>query len=910
MHSGQNTPPAESTTEGAVPPSSSAFLVDADSVPLAIVRVDATGRVCARNRRAAAAAWLPAQLPTEWLGTGPIAAALHTGRSSSGPAPTPIRGTHKRLTCTPTAGGLQVVLQDIPAPGPPAEPQLRFYTEVLQLGGVGGWEVDLETMTPVWSNEVCRIHDRPVGYTPDLDEAIQYYEPEARPIMRDAVARSIQTGEHWDLELPLRTATGRSIWVRACGKPIMRDGVCVRLLGSFEDITERRLERSRLQSAVGRSDAYTALFRNANALLALANMEGHFTTLNERWSELLGWSTEELMAVPFLSFVHADDRDRTLAEAQALAAPGHQTVDFQNRYRCRDGTCVHLSWVATADPDKNTIYAVAHDITKEVVRAQQLERLALIAARTTNAVLITNTMGHVEWANESFSRITGFDRADIIGRRPGELLQGPGTDPEEVARIRQQVRLRQPFEATLLNYRRSGEPYWISVEAKPLFDQQGAFTGYMAVEADVTEEHSAKQELIAERDRAELLANEARAAAKAKSDFLAVMSHELRTPMNGILGTAELLELSPLAPEQRELLGTLRTAGRSLLSILNDILDYSKFETGKFEVEQTPFALPETIRAAADLFRANAERRGLRFSVELSPDLPERVLGDTLRLRQILVNLLGNAFKFTQVGGVTLRAELVRPDRLRAEVRDTGIGIADDRVKELFQPFSQVDASARRRFGGTGLGLAICQSLLDLMGGVTGVESTVGEGSTFWFEIPLEPVEAMSEELTSEPISPSLGVTGHRVLLVEDNPVNQLVTRQMLVHLGCSVTVAADGVAALAEFAPGRFDVVLMDCHMPRLDGWAATRELRVREVDFATDTTAVVVAQTASCMPEDVRRCQAAGMNDILAKPIQLEALARLLRRLGQDQGFDDWAPVGPSAQSAAPTGPALELF
>ncbi len=868
----------------------SVFSMPADLIPLPVFVVDGDGLVLRRN--AAAQNWLEVRdrLPEGWMLLGPVLDALRDGKTARGVVELPRRSRRVRLTCSPGDCGLFVLVEDLMAI-PSAVDRVRFYEDVGAIAGVGGWELDLQTMTPLWSDEVCRIHGVPPGYVPDLNEAITFYAPEARPLIEAAVQRGIEFGESWDLELPFITAQNKRIWVRARGAAIMEGGKCVRVLGTFQDVTEQRQGLQRMHQALQQTSAYESLFRNANAMVALANMEGRFIQLNQRWSEVLGWDIDTLLNTPFLEFVHPDDHERTSREAAALSEFGYRTVDFTNRYRCKDGSYVQFSWVATSDPMKGLIYAVAHDVTRERARADQLERLALIASRTTNAVLITNQKGGVEWANESFTRITGYAPEEIIGRRPGELLQGPETDMTEVNRIRACIKRREGFRAKLVNYRKSGEKYWIAIEAQPLFDGVGRFTGFMAIEADVTEEHNAKQALIAARDEAETLAKEARAAAKAKSDFLAVMSHELRTPMNGILGTAELLGFTELTEHQAGLLATLRTAGQGLLSLLNDVLDYSKFDSGSFEVEHVPYDLPGTLSGACALFDAESSRRNLFLRTEISPDLPRRALGDELRVRQVLINLLGNAFKFTETGGVSVRAFPSNSGMLRVEVIDTGIGIPAERIPLLFRPFSQVDTSARRRFGGTGLGLAICRRLVDLMGGQAGLESTVGVGSTFWFELPLEAATEVQSSLlegdgeTREP----LGI--QRVLLVEDNPVNRLVTGQMLAHLGVEVVFAVDGVAALAELARQDFDLVLMDCHMPRLDGWSATVELRLREAQAEPPgRRTLVVAQTASCMAQDVKRCQDAGMDDLLSKPIQIAALSDLLRRWSSPGASPAW--------------------
>ena len=856
-----------------------------DQIPLPVVLVDATGTIVLANDMARQLPSLQGRLPESWLQRGPLADALSQGTSTAGRPPLSTGMGPVELTCTPMGPGEEVCVVLRRADDHTAlAARLRFVEEVLALAGVGGWELDLATMTPLWTDEVCHIHEVPVGHVPTLDEAIRYYAPEARPIVEAAVARSIEDGRTWDLDLPLITATGRRIQVRAQGRPIFEGGRCVRLLGSFQDITEQHRARTRIQATLAEARGYEALFRDANALLAFANFDGHFTRLNHAWTALLGWTTEELMARPFVDFVHPDDRERTIQEAGALARPGHQTVGFRNRYRTRDGAWVSLEWVATSDVENDLIHAVAHNVTRSIARSRELGRLAMIAARTTNAVLITNEAGEIEWINHSFTKITGFSAEEAIGSRPGDLLQGPRTDPATVAFMRGRIRQRQPFEAEVVNHRKDGTPYWIAIEAKPLTDDSGAFIGYMAVEADVTARKQAETALIDARDHAQQLAREARAAADAKSGFLAMMSHELRTPMNGILGTAQLLADTELDPGQSRLLDTLQQAGQGLLSLLNDILDYSKFESGAFEMDCAPFHLPGLMQACAALFRAVASERALEFRVELHPDLPATVLGDELRLRQVVVNLLGNAFKFTDSGRVVLSAAPgPNQDGVRIEILDTGIGIPEDKQELLFRPFSQVDASTSRRFGGTGLGLAICHRIVQLMDGQIGLHSEAGTGSRFWVDLPLSQTLPVDDEpLATRPAGPPLGHPAS-VLLVEDNPINTLVATRMLERFGCRVVQANDGLEALAAVRREPFDLVLMDCHMPRMDGFAATREIRRREREEPARRLPIV-AHTASCMPDEVARCEAAGMDDLLPKPVEMARLQQVLERWVQE--------------------------
>ncbi|MBK7661613.1 MAG: response regulator [Betaproteobacteria bacterium] len=372
----------------------------------------------------------------------------------------------------------------------------------------------------------------------------------------------------------------------------------------------------------------------------------------------------------------------------------------------------------------------------------------------------------------------------------------------------------------------------------------------------------------------------AQAADEAKSRFLANMSHEIRTPLAGILGTVELLLATPLEARQRDLAHAAHRSGESLLGIINDILDYSKIEAGRLSIENTPFDLAALVREVSDLLAPGAAAKGVALQVAWEPGVPRWVSGDPMRLRQVLLNLAGNAVKFTECGEVDLRVRQAAGEdgtpRLAFSVRDTGIGIEPIALGRLATPFTQADESTTRRYGGTGLGLAISRQLVGLMGGTLDIESTPGRGSTFAFSIPLQAaVGPPHQEATAPRPAPSRRCG--RILLAEDNPVNQQVACAFLENAGHAVAVVANGREAVRESVTGAFDLVLMDCQMPEMDGFAATAEIR-RSQDGAARTP--IVAVTANALAGDRERCLASGFDDYLAKPYREEALLAVVNR------------------------------
>lgn len=660
---------------------------------------------------------------------------------------------------------------------------------------------------------------------------------------------------------------------------------------------------------------------------------------------------------------------------------------------------------------RETLESRARELEQDVKRrTHEVNRMAEIARRTANAVVITDRHGYVEWVNEGFTRMTGYRSAEIVGRKPGEVLQGPLSDRNEVEKIRKAVMRGESVTAELVNYHKDGSSYIIRMEIEPLFDEAGQLNGFMAIESDVTAQRQYERKIreqgeqlatlvhnlpgvafrvacdekwtnlfvsdaieklsgypasdfinnavrdcasithpddipmieaavadaIARRtdynveyriihksgqirwvnERASVIfegdtpryldgaqyditeLREAREAASAasqsKSEFLANMSHEIRTPMTAILGFADLLAESASRSndsESMEHVDTIRRNGQHLLALINDILDLSKIEAGKMTVESVDLAPRTLIEDSIQTLASRAQEKGIALRCEIASELPASIRSDPLRMRQVLLNLLGNAVKFTQHGSVTLRVDVVGGPKplLRCAITDTVVGMSPDEMARLFRPFEQADSSTTRRFGGTGLGLRISKRLAELLGGTIEVSSEPGRGSRFVATFAL--VEG-SDSLAAiaVPTADQQGtLCNARVLLAEDGPDNVRLITHVLRKAGASVTTVGNGEELLAALtvdgdaaSPLRphlgFDLILTDIQMPVMDGYEAIRQFRARGGDIP------VIALTAHAMSGDREKCLAAGCNAYATKPIDRVALIATCHRVLRD--------------------------
>lgn len=503
-------------------------------------------------------------------------------------------------------------------------------------------------------------------------------------------------------------------------------------------------------------------------------------------------------------------------------------------------------------------------------REREAQHLALVAANANDSVLVTDREGRIEYTNASFTRVTGYTPEEALGRLPADLLNGPNTDKEAISAILNAREEHAPVRMELINRTKSGKDIWVETNITPLIDADGVVQGEVAIERDITRSKQRELELAAAKTAAE-------EGARAKAQFLAMVSHEIRTPLNGIIGMSDVMLSGSLEPEQRNTVETILASGESLLTIINDILDLSKLEAGKMEVESTPFNLRTQLQGALTLLHPLALDKGLSISLEFD-GMPEGdILGDPGRVRQVFLNLMGNAIKFTQAGGVIAKVVALpseAPTEIRISVQDTGIGIAEERLSDVFAAFAQADSATTRHFGGTGLGLTISRQLAHQMGGDITATSTPGVGSCFTMSFGTRVVAATERAgQVATPTQPLQLPSELRILVADDNRTNQLLLSKLLSDLEGGLMFADDGLEAVAAFTREAPDLVLMDMSMPRCDGLEATRRIRALEAGLQSKSVPII-ALTANAFASDRDRCLAAGMDGFLTKPIRRREL------------------------------------
>ena len=642
----------------------------------------------------------------------------------------------------------------------------------------------------------------------------------------------------------------------------------------------------------------------ANAPIIVWDTSFQITRFNYAFERLTGLAAGEVIGRPLDMLFPENSRGESLDYIRKTLK-GERWDAVEIPILRKDGAVRTVLWNSATLYDRDGCTVVAtiaqgQDITERNQAMEKINYQASLLDQVRNAVIATDLKGNIVYWNKFAEVLHQWTSDEVLGKNIAETTVPEGRT-DRMHEVIGKISAEGYYEGEFQVRRKDGSLFPAYYIFNALKDTHGHNIGFLGISTDITERKRAEEDLRRSKEKAE-------SATKAKSQFLANMSHEIRTPMNAIIGLTGLLLNTEMTAEQRDYIETIRGSGDTLLAIINDILDFSKIDEGKMEIERQPFGLVDCIEASLDLVTQSAVKKGLSLSYSISPQVPQRILGDVTRLRQVLVNLLSNAIKFTDHGDISVVVSC-RPGNSTHEisfsVSDTGIGISQDRMDRLFQTFSQVDASMTRRYGGTGLGLAISKRLVELMGGRIWAESIPGRGSTFYFTIlakeapgpsltdpagksrafrgiPAEGADAGQLDLSKTGVSPL------RILLAEDNAVNQKVAMRMLERMGCRADAVANGLEVLQALERQPYDLVLMDVQMPEMDGLEATR--RIRETSAFRQP--YIIAMTAHAMKGDREECMAAGMDDYVSKPVRIEELqVALLRSMGRkidDQTID----------------------
>eukprot|EP00698_Gefionella_okellyi_P022919 TRINITY_DN7689_c0_g1_i1.p1 TRINITY_DN7689_c0_g1~~TRINITY_DN7689_c0_g1_i1.p1 ORF type:complete len:1402 (-),score=360.07 TRINITY_DN7689_c0_g1_i1:63-4268(-) len=690
----------------------------------------------------------------------------------------------------------------------------------------GVWDWNVHTDEIEFSSNWHLVFGIPLDAIPQsLDEMMQTVHAEAREqvqaSLRDLLDRKIDIMNE---EVQMRCGGDTYRWMLVRAKALFdNDGAC-RVVGLASDISERK----RIEENLRKSEQELL---DAQELAGMGHWSQELETGHIWWSNMVYRifgvpqergppSLEELTQI-----VHEEDRQLHANAVHRCTTTGEQyDIDIRivvagepkprhvnargHVHRDDDGKIVRISGTVSDISDRKAVEL-------------QLRLLSSVAKQSMSGILLSDAEGRLLFVNPAFEQMSGYTADELHGKKPGDILQGPKTDPEAKRLLSDAVHNHKTVQVVLLNYHKSGREYYVEVNLAPVMDERGRCTHFVAIENDVTARKRAAEEL-------EQARKEALESAKLKSEFLATMSHEIRTPMNGVIGMTGLLLDTPMTDEQRGYAQTVRASGQTLLTLINDILDFSKIEAGKLSFERVDFDLGTAVADVMDLMAESAQQKGLELVACLAPNVPLAVNADPGRLRQVLINLVGNAIKFTDRGQVVVKVcELDRTDQdhlVQFEVVDTGIGISEDSQTRLFKAFTQADGSMTRRFGGTGLGLAICRQLVELMNGNISVTSALGEGSTFRFTVRLAKSDFPPEEEPQPLPGPPL-----RVLCVDDNETALETLVEHVNRMGCraiGTTNATDALEILlAAHSKGEgFQLLLCDRDMTPLDGLQLAR--------------------------------------------------------------------------------------
>jgi PAS domain S-box-containing protein len=734
-----------------------------------------------------------------------------------------------------------------------------------------------------------------LGYKPEEligTPVLSYIHPDDVQAVKDYQHGRLEFEGPETVSYRFRSKSGDYIWFETISRYTFADNEHDQeVIAISRDITDRKKSELQLLESEQR---YKSLFEyNPSSVFSL-DLEGHFLAVNSQLADLTGYTRDELIGKSVIPFIDPAELSRTLEHVEAVKRGQPRSYEISIVHK--DGRRVAVN--ATNIPivvDNRIVgmYGIARDITERKRYIEQIEKLsyehALILNSVSEGIFGLDLQGRAMFINPAGAAMLGFDSDEWIGNFYLGTIQQALPDGSHIlsgeSPLFQAISDGRSHHSTeAVFWRKDGSSFLAAYRVTPLFDK-GERKGTVVVFQNITNE----KEIIRAKESAEQ-------ADRAKSEFLAIMSHELRTPMNGIIGMTDLLLDTGLDEEQRSFAEIISRSSDSLLHILNEILDFSKIEAGKMEISHEPISIPSILEGVLELFVPKASAKNVVLTGSIDANIPPIINGDGVKLRQILVNLIGNAVKFTDIGTISVTVEpLIAEERdgliVSFIVKDTGIGISSDNQNRLFQSFSQLHPAINRKYGGTGLGLSICKKLVELMGGTIGVDSSEGTGSIFYFTLKFglfdHTLPAAEEEpaclLGIPPATSALPMEKYgplRILVAEDNEINRQLLRTILTKLGYTCDMAVNGFEAVQAVMRHTYDLVFMDIQMPRMDGIEAAATIRQQLSDEAVP---VMIAVTAFARQEDRQMCLVSGMQGFISKPLLLADVDTLIRT---------WAP------------------
>lgn len=689
----------------------------------------------------------------------------------------------------------------------------------------------------------------------------------------DRIDELLSTRKAFDIEISVQHKHGHSMWLSVLNSPVLNaEGKAEKYIKVLLDITERKVAERDIEILSFASE-------KSPSGVVIRDRESRVIWMNEALENILGYKLAELQGQVFGDILIGEKTDLNVSKQAKVAYDENKPYEIEIEIYKKDGT-PYWAYLANSPffnkaGELERQITVCVDINERKKAEEQLTMLSMVASNTVSGVVINDEDGNVEWINKAFEKITGYDLAHVQGRHLGDVLKGELTDVSIIEKSRELSKNKQSFEVDLLIYRADGQPLWISVINSVILDETGKVKKYIEVIIDITAKKKAELELIAAKEEALQLS-------RAKDMFISVMSHEIRTPLNAVIGMSHLLAEDNPTESQKENLDILKFSAENLMTLINDVLDFTKIETGNIELEKAKVDLREMIRGVVSSMQHNVAGKGIYFKENIDADVPACILGDRTRLVQILLNLASNAVKFTEEGGVTIDLKVIEQTsqevRIRFAVTDTGIGIPANKTNTIFESFKQAAADTTRKYGGTGLGLAITKRLIELHDSRINVDSVLGQGSTFWFTITFKKADNTTD-MSNDGAPIGLKIN---VLVVDDNQINRLLINKVLKKWNVQADFAENGLEAIQKITANRnYDVVLMDIHMPEMGGLEATQILRSKEDDYFKKLP--IIALTASMLNNQLNQIGESGMNDFILKPFDPKNLYEKLSRYQQ---------------------------